>query len=77
MSILRTVRQGQDETVQMYFEKFIQIAKDAYPSVGGHEEVHTLIQKQLLDMFCDGLCHDFIRLKVLKADPKSFYINTF
>ena len=22
-------------------------------------------------MFCDGLCHDFIRLKVLKGDPKS------
>ena len=71
MSILRTVRQGQDETVQMYFEKFIQIAKDAYPSVEGHEEVQTLIQKQLLDMFCDGLCHDFIRLKILKGDPKS------
>ena len=71
MSILRTVRQGQDETVQMYFEKFIQIAKDAYPSVEGHEEVQTLIQKQLLDMFCDGLCHDFIRLKVLKGDPVS------
>ena len=71
MSILRTVRQGQVETVQMYFEKFIQIAKDAYPSVEGHEEVQTLIQKQLLDIFCDGLCHDFIRLKVLRADPKS------
>ena len=55
----------------MYFEKFIQIAKDAYPAVEGHEEVQTLIQKQLLDMFCDGLCHDFIRLKVLKCDPKS------
>ena len=71
MSMLRTVRQGQDETVQMYFEKFIQIAKDAYPSVEGHEEVQALIQKQLLDMFCDGLCHDFLRLKILKGDPKS------
>ena len=71
MSILRTLRQGQDETVQMYFEKFIQIAKDAYPSVESHEKVQTLIQKQLLDMFCDGLCHDFIRLKILKADPES------
>ena len=66
MSILRTVRQGQDETVQMYFEKFIQIAKDAYPSIEGHEEVQTLMQKKILDIFCDGL-----RLKVLRADPKS------
>ena len=41
MSIIRTVRQGQDETVQMYFEKFIQISKDSYPSIEGHEEVET------------------------------------
>ena len=41
MSILCTVRQGQEETVQMYFEKIIQIANEAYPSVEGHEEVKT------------------------------------
>ena len=51
ISFLRTVRQGQEETVQMYFEKFMQIANDAYPSVEGHKKVQTLIQKQLLNMF--------------------------
>ena len=49
----------------------MQIANDAYPSVEGHKEVQTLIQTKLLNMFCDDLYHDFIRLKVLRGDPKT------
>jgi hypothetical protein len=71
MSILRQLNQKQHETVQVYAERFLQVAEEAYPS-NQTADTRILIQKQLVDMFCDGLAHDFIRLKLLRAEPNTF-----
>ena len=73
MALLRRIRQGPNETVQLYSERLLRVAEDAYPlSDQDHESSKVLVQKQLIDIFCDGLFHDFLRYKVLREDPKTF-----
>ena len=73
MAVLRKVRQKSDESVQMYSERLLRVAEDAYPpNTQETDEARKLVQKQLVDIFCDGLFHDYLRMKVLRADPSTF-----
>lgn len=70
-ALLRRTRQGPQESVQMFAERLLRIAEDAYPSQVTNE-TRDIIQKQLADTFCDGLYYDYLRMKVLREDPKTF-----
>ena len=55
MAVLRRIRQGPDESVQMYSERLLRVAEDAYPpSCQADRSGFDLVQRQLLDIFCDG-----------------------
>ena len=71
MAVLRRIRQKPDESVQLYSERLLRIAEDAYPTPYDERD-HHLVQKQLIDIFCDGLCFDYLRMKVLRENPDSF-----
>jgi hypothetical protein len=69
---LRQIRQGSDEPVQLYGERFLKVAELAYPDAHMHKETKDFIQKQLVDVFCDGLYFDYLRMKVLREQPRTF-----
>jgi hypothetical protein len=69
---LRQIRQGSDEPVQLYGEKFLKVAELAYPDAHMQKETKEFIQRQLVDVFCDGLYFDYLRMKVLREQPRTF-----
>lgn len=67
LAIMRKMRQNSNESVQIFAERILQVAEEAYTS----ENEHEIIQKQLVDIFTDGLSLDFLRMKVLRENPKT------
>lgn len=62
------MRQNSNESVQIFAERILQVAEDAYTS---ENLEHEIIQKQLVDIFTDGLLFDFLRMKILRENPKT------
>lgn len=50
------MRQNSNESVQIFAERILQVAEDAYPS---ENLEHEIIQKQLVDIFTDKLSFVF------------------
>ena len=73
MAMLRKNRQKPDESVQIFSERFLRIAEDAYPpSACSNETARQVVEKQLVDIFCDSLYYDHLRIKVMREDPQDF-----
>ena len=68
IAIMRRTRQFDNECVQLYAERLLQIADDAYDR---DKMTDQLVQQQLVDIFCDGLSFDYLRLKILRENPKT------
>lgn len=64
---MRKMIQNSNESVQIFAERILQVAEDAYTS---ENLEHEIIQKQLVDIFTDGLSFDFLRMKVLRENLK-------
>lgn len=62
--LLRKVHQKSGETVQVYAERLITLAADAFGNQQG-----PATQRQLIDIFVDGLLEDSLKLKVLRGNP--------
>ena len=73
MAILRKIQQKPDESIQIFSERFLRVAEDAYPpSACSNETARKILEKQLVDIFCDSLHYDYLRLKVMREDPQEF-----
>ena len=68
IAIMRRTRQFDNECVQIYAERLLQIAEDAFDP---DRMTDQLVQQQLVDIFCDGLSYDYLRLKILRENPKT------
>ena len=55
------------ETVQVYSEKLYALANDAFATVD-----KGVVESQLVGFFIDGLFHDYLRMKVMRENPKTF-----
>ena len=66
LQVLRTTRQKATETVQIYAERLLCVAEQAWP---GEPLAQPLIQQQLIDIFIDGLLDSTIARKVLREAP--------
>lgn len=64
---MRRTRQNSNESVQLFAERLLQIAEDAYSK---DRLKDPLVQQQLVDIFCDGLTFDYLRMKILRENPK-------
>ena len=62
--LLRKEKQKHSETVQVYAERLLTLAEDAFVGQQG-----APIQRQLIDIFVDGLAEDQLKLKVLRENP--------
>lgn len=67
LAVMRRTRQNSNESVQLFAERLLQIAEDAYSK---DKLKDPLVQQQLVDIFCDGLTFDYLRMKILRENPK-------
>ena len=64
---IKHIRQNEKETVQTYAER-IMVEVEDWPSVNETETV--FMNKQLINLFVDGLNSDAIKLKIMRQEPK-------
>lgn len=57
LAVMRRRRQNSNESVQLFAERLLQIAEDAYSK---DRIKDPLVQQQLVDIFCDGLTFDYL-----------------
>lgn len=67
LAVMRRTRQNSNESVQLFAERLLQIAEDAYSK---DKLKDPLVQQQLVDIFCDGLTFDYLRMKILRENPR-------
>ena len=65
--LLRKVKQRSDENVQIYAERLLSLAEEAYARVqdGGA----AAIERQLIGFFIDGLTFHYLKMKVMSDNP--------
>ena len=64
LSLLRTVRQKPGENIQLFAERILSIAEEASHNQGG-----DAVERQLIDIFVDGLTQDNLKMKILRHQP--------
>ena len=64
LTMLRSVKQKHGENIQIYAERILSLAEEAYNNQGGNA-----IERQLIDTFVDGLNNDQLKLKILRDRP--------
>ena len=66
LSLLRRVKQKQGETIQNYSERILSLAEEAFDNHGG-----DAVERQLIDIFADGLINDQLKMKILRDQPNT------
>ena len=66
LSLLRRVKQKQVESIQHYCEQILSLAEEAYINQGG-----DAVERQLIDIFVDGLTNDKLKMKILREQPNT------
>lgn len=64
LSLLRQIKQKPGENIQVFAERILSLAEEAYLGQGGN-----VIERQLIDTFVDGLNNDQLKLKILRDRP--------
>lgn len=64
LSLLRTVKQKQGENIQLFAERILSLAEEAYQNQGG-----DAVERQLIDIFVDGIIYDNLKMKILRDQP--------
>lgn len=66
--LLRQARQGEDESIVVFSERLIELADSSFI---GQTEDSGYIEKQLIDIFIDGINKDDIRYQLMRANPST------
>lgn len=65
LSLLRSIRQKSGENIQIYAERILSLAEEAFQGQGGNT-----VERQLIDTFVDGLVNnDQLKMKILRDNP--------
>ena len=65
LSLLRSIRQKPGENIQLYAERILSLAEEAFVGQGG-----DVVERQLIDTFVDGLVgNDALKMKILRDNP--------
>ena len=68
-SLLKKIKQGPSENVQLFAERLVALARDAFQ---GQEGNNMAVEQQLICFFVDSLHHDYLRMKVMHDNPDNF-----
>ena len=66
-TMLHKARQSKHEKVQIDAERLYALANDAFAKMD-----KVVVESQLVGFFIYGLYHDFLRMKVMRENPKTF-----
>lgn len=66
LSLLRRVKQKHGENIHAYAEKILALAEQAYNNQGGEA-----VERQLIDIFADGLVNDQLKIKIFREQPNT------
>lgn len=69
LQVLRSTRQKPTESIQVYAERVVSVAEQAWPD---SDLSDPLIQRQLIDCFIDGLTDSGVARKVMRDSPDNF-----
>ena len=64
MLLLRKVKQKPGENVQVYAERLLALAEDAWVGLAGHAA-----DRQMIGLFIDGLTFDNMKINVMRENP--------
>ena len=64
LSMLRQTVQKKGENIQLYAERILSLAEDAFLGQGG-----DAIERQLIDTFVDGLTNESLKMTILRRQP--------
>ncbi|ESP03464.1 hypothetical protein LOTGIDRAFT_171401 [Lottia gigantea] len=68
-ALLRKVKQNHNENVQCFGERLLVLAAEAYSGTSSLE-----IERQLVGFFVDGLKENYLKLKILRENPKTLQL---
>ena len=71
LALLKSTKQKRQESIQIYGERLIMLAEDAFPKQDLDE---PLISRQLIDCFIDGLKDSSIAKKLIRENPSKFTV---
>ena len=66
MFVLRRTKQKAAETVQLFSERLLELAEDAWP---GQSLTTSTVERQLIEMFVDGISENSIARKIIREGP--------
>ena len=70
LSLLRSIRQKPGENIQLYAERILSLAEEAFIGQGG-----DVVERQLIDTFVDGLVgNDALKMKILRDNPDTLQV---
>lgn len=69
LMMLRSVKQYPDEPIQVYVERILSLAEDAYSEI--QDGNGAAIERQLIGFFTDGILLDSLRYTVMKGNPRT------
>jgi hypothetical protein len=69
LSMMRKLKQKPNESIQIYAEKFMDLAEVAFPN---NDIDESLVARQVIDCFIDGLYKGSIAKKLIRENPETF-----
>ena len=70
LGLLRRIKQDKNKNVVIYAERLLNLAEDAFQGEGLNVAEQAPIERELVGYFTDGLCHDYLKIKVMRENPK-------
>lgn len=70
LQLLRKVKQQPGEGVQMFAERLLTLAEDAFNDPNA--QAQDVIEQQLVGFFIDGLCYDNLKMRIMRENPNRF-----
>ena len=67
LTLLGRIRQGRNENVQIFAERLLNLAQQAFQDQGG-----PVMEQQLKGFFINGLVSNAIQMKILRESPNTF-----
>ncbi|XP_060575694.1 uncharacterized protein LOC132733112 [Ruditapes philippinarum] len=68
LRLLRDIKQGRHESVQIYSERLLTLAEDAF---AGQQGGLAAVERHLISYFVDGLFYEYLQYKCLRDSPQT------
>ena len=68
--LLQKLKQNPGESVQIFAERLLNLAEDAYVGLGVNRNFPA-VERQLVGFFIDGLAYDYLKKRIMRENPQT------